>query len=349
MIVVVADDLSGAAELGGLAAKVGLSTEIHTDFDPDAVCDVICVTTDSRSLSEVEAAGRARKMIQAIQAIKPDWIYKKTDSVLRGNVRVEIEVILSAAGLDKAVLIPANPGKGRIVRSGRYFIHGTPLHKTIFAVDPDHPCRTNLVRTLLGDSPTILTPDTPDSNSIRKHAESLDHHSTMPAGGAEFFDALLPHDRCAPASYSLAGDSGLLLICGSASAWQLGRASQCQTVHIPVATYPFTAFPKYANRLCLAIGKPETTASPAQLLDSLVQEAVRLINRFTFDRILLEGGATAAAVMEKMGWSRFRVLPTFGEGIAQLKVLNFGRTTPSILVKPGSYDWPREALIQGRS
>ena len=56
MIVVIADDLSGAAELAGAALRHGLSAEVQTVFFPDTNADVVCVDTDSRLLPPAEAA-----------------------------------------------------------------------------------------------------------------------------------------------------------------------------------------------------------------------------------------------------------------------------------------------------
>ena len=57
MLVVIADDLSGAAELAGAALRHGLAAgganRLRT---PPAKADVICVDTDSRSLPPGEAA-----------------------------------------------------------------------------------------------------------------------------------------------------------------------------------------------------------------------------------------------------------------------------------------------------
>ena len=68
-------------------------------------------------------------------------MFKKVDSVLRGPVAAEIEAALDGLGLDRAVLVPANPSRGRIIRDGAYFMDGVPLDETEFADDPMHPVR----------------------------------------------------------------------------------------------------------------------------------------------------------------------------------------------------------------
>jgi uncharacterized protein YgbK (DUF1537 family) len=138
-IIVIADDLSGAAELAGIAFAGGLSAEVQRRFDPSSDAQVIAVDTDSRSLSSVDAAQRASEVAEQVAAASPAWVFKKVDSVLRGNVRAEIEAILSATGQARAVLVPANPTRGRTIVGGRYFVNGVPLDQTAFANDPEHP------------------------------------------------------------------------------------------------------------------------------------------------------------------------------------------------------------------
>ena len=146
MIVILADDFSGAAELAGIAANCGLSAEVHTRFQPDSTADVIAVDTDTRWRTEAEAIQIMLGVAQKVQAARPSWIYKKTDSVLRGHVRAEIETLMNVTGLNDCLFIPANPSKARIIEHGHYFIQGVPLHETVFAQDPDYPRRSSEVR-----------------------------------------------------------------------------------------------------------------------------------------------------------------------------------------------------------
>jgi uncharacterized protein YgbK (DUF1537 family) len=83
------------------------------------------------------------------------WIYKKTDSVLRGQVTAELEAILKELGYHRALLLPANPALGRTICDGRYFIHGKAINRTDFARDPEHPRRSANVLRLLAQSKRI--------------------------------------------------------------------------------------------------------------------------------------------------------------------------------------------------
>ncbi|HEX5105993.1 MAG TPA: four-carbon acid sugar kinase family protein, partial [Pirellulaceae bacterium] len=188
-IVIIADDLSGAAELAGIAHAHGYVAEVHRDFDAASDAEVIAVDTDSRGLLPEAAADRVRQAAREILAAKPAWLFKKVDSLLRGNVRAEIEALLDATGQGQAVLIPANPSRGRTIVRGELRIDGVPLHETALAGEPQHPRRTSRVAELIsGDSlPTesIDAPDVATAEELLHHAASYDD-TTLAAGAADF-------------------------------------------------------------------------------------------------------------------------------------------------------------------
>ena len=72
MIAVVADDLAGAAELGGVGSCHGLSAEIHTEFDATSRADLVAVDTDSRCCSDEEAARRVDEAANRLQSSRPE-------------------------------------------------------------------------------------------------------------------------------------------------------------------------------------------------------------------------------------------------------------------------------------
>ena len=98
MIVVIADDLSGAAELAGAALRHGLSAEVQTAFFSGTDADVVCVDTDSRLLPPAEAALKVAAVARDIDTTRPAWIFTKCDSVLRGPVLAEAHAVAEAIG-----------------------------------------------------------------------------------------------------------------------------------------------------------------------------------------------------------------------------------------------------------
>ena len=421
MIVVIADDLSGAAELAGAATRLGFSAEVQTRFTPGVPSAVVSVDSGDRMLSPSAAAEGMERMIRVVLAAAPDWIYLKFDSVLRGNILAELSSALRVTGLERALLVTANPGRGRIIRRGEYLIDGVPLHETSFAADPEYPRTTASVRELLGEPAAgILPPDVEDPRDLAALASGAGP-DTLTAGSAEFFEALLlagaapysagrgrppqappeppyntdggrssrdapetppatsgkrppqaPGDalsnagekrpRPAPpeAPPSAAGRqhsrggarradpdaerSSTLLVCGSLGAWRT-RSDEARDRRIQafdIHDDPAAAARSFADRgtVLLGIGdRPETRSIPPQeLLATLAEVAANVTRAVAPGRLLLEGGATAAAVVRRLGWTRMISLEGVGEGVGTLKPEGTG--TPIVLIKPGSYPWP---------
>jgi D-threonate/D-erythronate kinase len=168
-----------------------LRAEIQTTFSTDTDAGVICLDANTRSLPAAEATRVTREIAKQVAEARPRWFYKKCDSVLRGHVLAEIRAIQAATGRSQALLLSANPARGRIIRRGEYYVNGQPLHQTAFANDPEHPRLSAKVTELLGgDLAGVRTPDAETTNDLDHHAVTVDAQ-TLPAGGVEFFEALL--------------------------------------------------------------------------------------------------------------------------------------------------------------
>ena len=49
MIIILADDFTGAAEIAGIALRYHLAAELHTTIQPEFDMDVLVIDTDTRS------------------------------------------------------------------------------------------------------------------------------------------------------------------------------------------------------------------------------------------------------------------------------------------------------------
>ena len=127
-ILVVADDLSGAADCGVAFQRAGLSGVVLLSCDgATADADVLALDADSRHLQAETAAALHRRLVQRYLA--PGMLlYKKVDSTLRGNVAAELAAIVPGAGV--AIVAPAFPGTGRTTRNGRMYVRDVPLEQT---------------------------------------------------------------------------------------------------------------------------------------------------------------------------------------------------------------------------
>jgi len=111
MIVVIADDLSGAAELANVALQAGLSADVQLQFDATSDADVVCISTDTRSRDVLEAAATVEAVTRAVMTASPDFLYKKCDSLLRGWVAEEACAVARVLGRTRILLVPANPSR----------------------------------------------------------------------------------------------------------------------------------------------------------------------------------------------------------------------------------------------
>lgn len=206
MIGVIADDFSGAAEIGGLGLVYGLTVEICTVISTPLNADLLIVATDTRSMGENQAGKETKKIAEQLFPLHFDWIYKKTDSVMRGHILVELIALLKAYHKEKALLVPSNPALGRIIADGKYYINKKPLHETGFSEDPEFSISTSDVLSLLGKSKKIETcilkkgqriPERciaigeAKENIDLKYWASFVRDEIIPTGAAAFFEELL--------------------------------------------------------------------------------------------------------------------------------------------------------------
>jgi uncharacterized protein YgbK (DUF1537 family) len=133
-LVIVADDLTGAADTGACFAGAGFATVIPFSGTTIPNVDVVVVSTESRDLDPTAAARTVRSTLIAIAGDQgdagPRWIYKKIDSALRGHPRDELFAAMEAIGARCAVVAPAFPAEGRTTVGGRQHIHGVPVESS---------------------------------------------------------------------------------------------------------------------------------------------------------------------------------------------------------------------------
>jgi len=152
MIAVIADDFSGAAEIAGIAWRYGLRTVLQIEPDFSVHDDIIIIDTDTRSKKVSEARQIHHSIARILHQSKIDWIFKKTDSVLRGHIIAEIEPLANESNKTKVLIVPNNPSSGKVIRNNTYYIDNRRLHETDFRFDPEFPAKSSVVTEILGSS-----------------------------------------------------------------------------------------------------------------------------------------------------------------------------------------------------
>jgi len=346
MIVVIADDFTGAAELGGIGLRRGWRVEVVTVVPEDTKADLLVVATDTRSMSRAAAVSEMGKVTRQVQALHPEWLYKKVDSVLRGHIVAEMEAQMKVLGLRKALLIPANPALGRTIRKGKYFLHGQPVHNSSFSIDPEFPITSPVVSEMLGGRvpKEIRVGNVETIDDLAVWARRQDP-SIFLAGASGFFSALL--DRWTPA-YPVHPEElpvpghPFLFVSGSTfsrsrEAIQRVREGGVAVVYLPSDPATVATLLREKGKVVLAISARETGDAQA-LKEEMARLVGAVLQEVTVEELMIEGGATARAILETMGWRTFYSVIEWAPGVVRMKV----REAPGlhVTVKPGSYDWP---------
>jgi uncharacterized protein YgbK (DUF1537 family) len=136
-ILIIADDLSGAADCGMACAGSGLQTVVMLGNSVNPVdADVLSVDADTRGLGPKRAVWETAMLMRRYMSSREQVVFKKLDSTLRGNVGAELAAVLttqraatSQQGHIVAVLAPAFPANGRTTREGKQLLNGKPLEE----------------------------------------------------------------------------------------------------------------------------------------------------------------------------------------------------------------------------
>jgi D-threonate/D-erythronate kinase len=117
-LLILADDLTGAADTAARCCGVGLPALIYLQPPrPPLTPGVTAFTSDSRHLPPGAAAARVQELARPLQGQPGRW-YKKIDSTLRGNIGSEIDALLDLLALPCAIVCPSFPAQGRGLEDG---------------------------------------------------------------------------------------------------------------------------------------------------------------------------------------------------------------------------------------
>ena len=387
MIVVVADDISGAGEIAGIGWRWGLAAQVQTRFVPEAGADLIVVSTGTRSVAEDKARSTMEALARHLSDTDVSWCYKKVDSVLRGHVGAELDVLMKALHKPRVILAPANPSRQRTIVGGRYWVDGQPLHETDFANDPEYPATSCQVTDLLdtpgcpvlalkhsayqGHETGLVVAEVERQEGLSRWAAKVDD-STLASGGSDFFSALLEErigpDRVKSTSEVVCTAGPRLFVCGSASESSRRAVKRAQHRGIHVCAMPDSLLDGGASRgrvseqwsedvlgalradgrAIVAVAQPVVRDASlarqyAACMATLTEAVVR---RTVIGELVVEGGATAEAVVARLGCKTLKVLGEYAPGVVQLDTT--GRQDLLVTIKPGSYPWPADIWNQCR-
>ena len=403
-MVVIADDITGAAEMAGIAFRFGLRAHLQL-CSPSNTQQLLpppstgrergwvsILATDTRGMNCEEAVEETKRITTNLLIASPSWgrlegwggeiaspsrgrlegAFKKTDSALRGHVVAELTTLMETIGYQRAVYMPANPSKDRIIKDGVYLIKGVPIHETAFSYDPEFPAKTSVLRERFPDAENhhIIMPDAETLDDICHIVETYNDGHTLFAGAADLFEAWLKSRRPNDPTPSLPNSSpslwegwggviggGLLVLCGS---------TQSKPLDLGIPEYPMPRV-VYDGEAPVTSWIEEIKEAPAgailsfgtnthrtgkeaavYLRNAMAEAATAFINTHHPQEIVIEGGATAFCLLNRLGWHHFRITNEIAPGVVrmQLTSLNPQPSTFSlpqspifVTLKPGSYPW----------
>lgn len=155
-LLVLADDFTGSLDTGvqfrAKGTRIRFGSPNHRYFDHlEEDVQVLIVDTESRHLPPHEAAAVVRQVVSDAVAAGVRYIYKKTDSGLRGNIGAELGAALEASGKPVLHFIPAYPQIGRTTKNGIHYIKGIPVGESVFAKDPFNPVLHSGVKEVIAE------------------------------------------------------------------------------------------------------------------------------------------------------------------------------------------------------
>ncbi|WP_238899684.1 four-carbon acid sugar kinase family protein [Clostridium sp. YIM B02500] len=158
-LLIIADDLTGALDTGVQFAASGAATRVITninyDYSEAEEVKVLVMDAETRHLDSREAYQVVYNITKkAIQYGIP-FIYKKTDSALRGNIGSELTAVLHAAEGESLSFFPAFPKMKRTTIDGIHYIDGVPVEESVFGKDPYEPVTCSYIPDLIKEQSMV--------------------------------------------------------------------------------------------------------------------------------------------------------------------------------------------------
>ena len=165
-LLMIADDFTGALDTGVQFAASGVSTRVVVGSGVELAAKaeqarVLVVDAETRHLPPEQACAAVERLTRQAVSLGIPYLYKKTDSALRGNIGAELTALLRASGEKQLPFLPAYPQMGRITRAGVHLVEGVPVAESVFGRDPFEPVRHSGLAEIIGeqsDAPVCLSP-----------------------------------------------------------------------------------------------------------------------------------------------------------------------------------------------
>jgi uncharacterized protein YgbK (DUF1537 family) len=202
--------------------------------------------------------------------------------------------------------------------------------------------------------------DAENEEDIHNVISTYNDGKTISAGAADLFSAMIDMG-CRRLKESIAKHpmpiiqthNSMLILSGSTQSKPLGLG-------IPIAPMPqeiyddgndlnlwdTRAYEQERHSLILTIPHTHRTGKEVavHLRTMMAEMTKQLVTKHCPDRLVIEGGATAWATLQALGWTEFTITAQLAPGVVQMRAANGTLVT----LKPGSYPW-NAATIYGQT
>lgn len=346
---IVADDLTGALDAAAPFVRAGRTAVVV--IEPDLLdqwlvaANVLSVSTGTRDSSEEDAAHQVGRTTRSLASHIPRLWFKKIDSTLRGHVAAETGAMLRASGLRRAVICPAVPVQGRVVRDGRVFVHGVPLAQWLPSGEAEKLRHArdlpSLFDSLSQAGLDLAFPDVAKTGDFDLVARSIaSANGAVLAVGASGLAAALAGPAIAGRGPVLEGP--FLFVAGSMTRETAAQATALSAIDgamiVRVGRAGDMAVDPAASVVLLA---PDEGAIPprtpaAEVAGLLAAAAEQVIGWLAPATILLTGGETAVAVLRRLGCGYLEVVGEIDPGVP-VSAARFGGRPVHIVTKAGGF------------
>lgn len=157
---VIADDFTGAGDMGSFLAAGGMRTVLITEFRsndkaPEMMidADAIIIALKSRTEPVKKAVKDAIDALHWLQGQGCGHFYFKYcstfDSTPKGNIGPVSDALMEALNTRQSILCPALPVNGRIVHDGKLYVNGVLLENSPMRNHPLTPMRQSDIVSLM--------------------------------------------------------------------------------------------------------------------------------------------------------------------------------------------------------
>jgi 4-phospho-D-threonate 3-dehydrogenase / 4-phospho-D-erythronate 3-dehydrogenase len=331
---IVADDLTGACDAAVAFACAGMTAEVEPNWNvrESSNAQVIAYNTESRDIPPEASMARMAEVGTLLMGDGADHLFKKIDSVFRGNTFTEIASYLSSVPHALAILAPAFPELGRTLKDGHLICSDLTGSSTL---EVEHQLRRTgviLWTVAAGASLTTRMKDACEAGAKVLLCDSQTQQDLL-----EIVRTTLAMN--VPGQILWIGSGGL----AHALAANLGDASapRCpvtqgkRVLFLVGSDHPVTlkqvAHLKLVQKDCivLPIGRAISVAALRQTVEPCLSEGISCV--------FATGGDTALAFCRAMQITRLQLQCEFDRGLPQSRIVGGSLDGATLILKSGGF------------